>query len=237
MPSSDPSSPEARAAQDLLKQTVAAAALEHITPQLTRDAIVGIGTGTTANFFIDCLAAAKDTFRAAVASSEASRLRLERHGIEVVGLDVAQELAVYVDGADEVDRNNVVIKGGRGALTREKIVTSASREFVCIVDESKLVDRLGGYPLPIEVIALAEPLVARIARALGGTPVPRQGFVTDNGNRIIDVEGLTIDAPFELEAKLDGIPGIVCHGVFATHRPSIVLAASASGVITRPTPT
>ncbi len=222
-------------AQDRLKQQVAAAALEHIADALTSDAFIGIGTGTTANCFIDCLATVKDTFRAAVASSEASRIRLQNHGIEVVGLDVAQELAVYVDGADEVDKDNVVTKGGGGALTREKIVTSASREFVCIVDQSKLVEYLGAYPLPIEVVGLAEPLIERLTREMGGRPVLREGYVTDNGNHIIDVEGLTIEAPFELEAALNAVPGIVCHGLFATHRPAVVLTASDDGIFERRT--
>lgn len=221
--------------QDRLKQKVAAAALEHVADKLTPDAFIGIGTGSTANCFIDCLAAVKDTFRAAVASSEASRIRLQKHGIEVVGLDVAQELIVYVDGADEVDKDNVVTKGGGGALTREKIVTSASREFVCIVDESKLVEYLGAYPLPIEVIGLAEPLIMRMAGEMGGNPVIRDGFVTDNGNRIIDVEGLRIEAPFELETALNAVPGIVCHGLFATHRPAVVLTASEDDIFERRT--
>ena len=220
----------AKAPRDALKQAVAAAAFEAIEPKLTRDAVVGVGTGSTANHFIEALAAARHKFDAAVSSSEASTARLRAHGIQVLDLNAVAAVAIYVDGADEVDPSKALVKGGGGALTREKIVAAAADEFICIVDGSKRVARLGKFPVPVEVIPMARGLVARKLAALGGQPVYRQGFVTDNGNVILDVHGLAIADPDALERDLNNIVGVVAHGIFAAERPDTVLVGTPAGV-------
>ena len=194
------------------------------------DAYVGVGTGSTANFFIDGLAAFKGRIKGAVASSERTAERLRGHGIAVVDLNSIDDLPVYVDGADEVNATLHMIKGGGGALTREKIVAAVARQFVCIADGSKLVPTLGKFPLPVEVIPMAQAQVTRALRVLGGEPTPRPGFVTDNGNIILDVHGLTItDAP-ALETALNQIVGIVTNGLFAHRSADVLLLGMAHGV-------
>ena len=211
-----------------MKRAVAQAAIKYVPV----DCIVGVGTGSTANFFIDELAKIKHKIRGAVASSEASAKRLQGHGIEVLSLNDAGDLPVYVDGADEIPRHLHMIKGGGGALTREKIVAAASRKFICVCDASKLVDVLGKFPLPIEVIPMARSSVARQLVALGGQPKLREGFTTDNGNVILDVHGLQIMNPVELEATLDHIAGVVTNGLFARHAADVLLLGTAEGVKT-----
>lgn len=195
------------------------------------DCVLGVGTGTTANFFIDALAGLRDRFRAAVSSSAASTARLEGCGIRVLDLNDVDTIAVYVDGADEVDPGRALIKGAGGALTREKIVASAAARFLCIVDDSKMVDMLGRSPLPVEVIPMARRLVERTLGALGGQPHHRSGFVTDNGNDIVDIHGLAIPDPSNLEAEINAIPGVVENGVFAREtRPEAILVGTPNGV-------
>jgi ribose 5-phosphate isomerase A len=218
--------------QDQLKRSAAEAALAYIEPKLGPKSIVGVGTGSTTNFFIDALGGIKHKFDAAVSSSEASAERLANHGIHVLDLNAAEQIVVYVDGADEVNPAKQLIKGGGGALTREKIVAASADEFVCIVDESKLVDTLGGFPLPVEVIPMARGLVARAIARLGGVPELREGFVTDNGNLILDVHELQITDPLSLEAALNNIVGVVCNGVFAAQAAHRVLVARAGGTTT-----
>ncbi len=214
--------------QDLQKQRAAEAALEFV-----RDGeVVGVGTGSTVNYFIDALAPHGKRIAGAVSSSEASTRRLRAHGIEVLDLNAAGQLGVYVDGADEATRALELIKGGGGALTREKIVAAASRQFVCIVDEQKVVDRLGRFPLPVEIIPMARSLVARELTRLGGKPVLREGFVTDNGNHILDVHGLDIPDPAALETELNQVPGVVTVGLFARRPADILLVGMADGVVT-----
>ncbi len=212
--------------QDEMKQAVAKAALEHVVP----DTIIGIGTGSTANYFIDFLAQMKGRIAGTVASSVASAERLKKHGIEVFDLNDVDEISVYVDGADETNRRMHLIKGGGGALTREKIVAAASKKFVCIVDQTKVVDVLGKFPLPVEVIPMARSYVARQLVALGGTPVYRDGFVTDNGNVILDVHDLQIMEPVELEQQLNNIVGVVTNGLFAMRPADVVLVGTPDGV-------
>jgi ribose 5-phosphate isomerase A len=210
------------------KQAAAQAALRFIAD----DAVIGVGTGSTVNFFIDALASRRDRIRGAVSSSDASTVRLKAAGIEVLDLNRTGDLEVYVDGADETDHHRRLIKGGGAALTREKIVAAASRKFVCVVDESKVVDVLGRFPLPVEVIPMARSYVARQLIKLGGQPVWREGVVTDNGNQILDVHGLRILDPPALETAVNGIAGVVTVGLFA-HRPAdVVLVGSAAGVRT-----
>ncbi|MEM7220784.1 MAG: ribose-5-phosphate isomerase RpiA [Pseudomonadota bacterium] len=216
--------------QDELKRSAAAAAIERIKPLLSREAIVGIGTGSTANHFIDLLAEHRHQFEAAVASSEASAERLRGHGIEVRDANAVREITVYVDGADEANANRQLIKGGGGALTREKIVAASSDTFICIADESKYVDVLGAYPLPVEVIPMARGLVARELARIGGEPAWRQGVTTDNGNQILDVHGLRIEDPLALERHLNNVVGCVCNGVFAAQAADVLILASPSGV-------
>jgi len=216
--------------QDTLKRSAAQAAVDIIENSLAKDSVVGVGTGSTANFFIDLLAAHKHKFDAAVASSEATQKRLEGHGIRVLGTNAVQEIVVYVDGADEVDPNRMLIKGGGGALTREKIVAASSERFICITDASKQVAVLGAYPLPIEVIPMARGLVARKIVGLGGEPVWREGFITDNGNHILDVHGLRIDEPAKLETHLNNMVGVVCNGIFAAQAADVVVVSKESGV-------
>lgn len=217
-------------AQDTLKRLAAEAALARIEPRLTRKAVVGVGTGSTANCFIDALAAVRHKFDAAVASSEASAERLARQGVAVLDLNAAPAPAVYVDGADEVAPDRCLVKGGGGALTREKIVAASADEFVCIVDESKLVRRLGAFPLPVEVIPMARGLAARALARLGGAPEWRQGFTTDNGNHILDVRRLRIEDPLALEREINNIAGVVCNGLFAVNAADVVLVAGQRGV-------
>lgn len=216
--------------QDQLKQQAAQAAIDHVVPQLQPEDILGVGTGSTVDLFIDLLAAHRGSFRAAVSSSERSTRRLQAAGIEVLDLNAVPGMTWYVDGADEIDAELNMIKGGGGALTREKIVASVADRFVCIVDESKLVERLGHFPLPVEVIPLAREAVARTLRQFGGRPVLRDGFVTDNGGQILDVAGLSLDAPAEIEAMINNIPGVVCCGLFAISGADVALIAGADGM-------
>ena len=212
--------------QNELKKMVAEAALEYVEA----GTIIGVGTGSTANMFIDALARIKGKIDGTVASSVASAERLRGHGIPVLDLNAAGELSVYVDGADESTKHLHLIKGGGGALTREKIVAGAARKFVCIADESKLVDVLGAFPLPIEVIPMARSFVARELVKLGGTPVLREGFTTDNGNVILDIHNLKIMDPVKMEAELNNIPGIVTAGLFAIRPADVLLLGTKDGV-------
>ncbi len=212
--------------QNEKKRMVATAALDHVED----GSIVGVGTGSTANCFIDALATRKGRIRGAVASSEASATRLRAAGIPVFDLNDTGELDVYVDGADEATRERHLVKGGGGALTREKIVAAASAKFVCVIDDSKIVTRLGRFPLPVEVIPLARNQVARALAALGGRPVWRAGFVTDNGNVILDVHGLDIVDPVALEAELNQITGVVTNGLFARRPADLLLVGGDDGV-------
>ena len=212
--------------QNELKRSVAKAAIEYVPG----DSIVGVGTGSTANYFIDELANIKHRVRGAVASSEASAKRLKEHGIEVLTLNEAGDLPVYVDGADEITRHMHMIKGGGGALTREKIVAAASKKFICVCDASKLVDVLGKFPLPVEVIPMARSSVARQLVLMGGQPRLREGFTTDNGNIILDVLGLEILNPADLESQLDHIAGVVTNGIFARRPADVLLLGTPDGV-------
>ena len=209
---------------DEMKRLAAEAALEHV-----RGGIIGVGTGSTVNHFIDLLAGIKHRIEGAVSSSEASTERMRAHGIEVFDLNDVGDLELYVDGADESNRQLHLIKGGGGALTREKIVAAASRRFVCIADESKLVDVLGAFPLPVEVIPMARSYVARQMVALGGNPVWREGFVTDNGNQILDVHGLEILRPTELEQTINNIAGVVTVGIFALRPADVLILGTPEG--------
>ena len=214
--------------QDAMKKSVAEAALKYVEA----GTVIGIGTGSTANFFIDALAEIKHKIEGTVASSVASAERLKKHGIPVLDLNAADDIAIYVDGADEATRFLHLIKGGGGALTREKIVAAASRKFVCIADQSKLVDVLGTFPLPVEVIPMARSYVARQMVKLGGQPVLRQGFTTDNGNLILDVHNLEIIDPPKLEAELNNIAGVVTNGIFALRPADVLLLGTPEGVQT-----
>ena len=204
------------------KKQVAEAALDFVV----EDCIVGVGTGSTANYFIDALAGMKGRIRGAVASSEASAERLRGHGIQVFDLNSVDRIPVYVDGADEVNDYREMIKGGGGALTREKIVAAVADDFICIVDDSKLVKRLGRFPLPVEVIPMARSYVARKLAGLGGQPEYREGFVTDNGNIILDVHNLEIDNPIRMEEEINNIVGVVTNGLFARRPATTVIAPS-----------
>jgi len=216
--------------QDAQKRSAAQAALAYIEPRLTPKTIVGVGTGSTTNFFIDALAEVRHKFDACVSSSEASTERLKVHGVAVLDLNAVDRVEVYVDGADEVNAARQLIKGGGGALTREKIVAASADEFVCIVDESKKVDVLGAYPLPVEVIPMARGLVARAMVRLGGSPELREGFSTDNGNLILDVHDLAITDPAALEAEINNLAGVVTNGIFAAQAAHLVLVATPNGV-------
>jgi ribose 5-phosphate isomerase A len=211
-----------------LKQAAARAAIE----QVPADSVIGVGTGSTADCFIAELTKIKNRIEGAVASSEATAQKLKQGGIRVLDLNAVNELSVYVDGADEVTRHLMMIKGGGGALTREKIVAAVARRFICIADESKLVDRLGRFPLPIEVIAMARGYVSREMVRLGGHPQLREGFITDNGNLILDVHGLEIVNPVELEGRIDHIAGVVCNGLFARRGADMLLLGTPGGVKT-----
>ena len=208
------------------KRLAAAAALEFVTEGM----IVGVGTGSTVNLFIDALAARRDRIAGAVSSSEASTARLKAAGIEVLELNRTGDLELYVDGADETDEHQRLIKGGGAALTREKVVAAASRKFVCIVDDSKLVDVLGRFPLPVEVIPMARSYVARQLTRLGGQPVWRENVTTDNGNQILDVHGLRILDPPALETAINGIAGVVTVGLFAHRRADVVIIGGPTGI-------
>jgi ribose 5-phosphate isomerase A len=214
--------------QNALKLEVAKAAIAYVPD----GGVVGVGTGSTANFFIDELVKIKGRIDGAVASSEASASRLKAGGIHVFDLNAVADLPVYVDGADEVTRHLHMVKGGGGALTREKIVAAVAGEFVCIADESKLKDVLGAFPLPVEVIPMARSYVAREIVKLGGQPQWRQGFITDNGNLILDVHGMKIANPVELEAALNQIVGVVTNGLFARRGADVLLLGTAAGVKT-----
>jgi len=215
-----------------MKQAVAQAAVEYIKPKLGKDSIVGVGTGSTANFFIDALAEVKSLFDGAVASSEATAERLKNHGIPVYDMNSVSEMEVYVDGADEFDGGLNLVKGGGGALTREKIVAAVAKEFVCIVDSTKKVDVLGEFPLPVEVIPMARSQVARELVKLDGMPVWRENFVTDNGNVILDVHDMEIIDPKALETHINGIVGVVTNGLFANRGADVVLMGTENGVET-----
>jgi ribose 5-phosphate isomerase A len=215
--------------QDELKIEVAKAALKYVIPET----IIGVGTGSTANFFIDQLATIKSSINGAVASSVATANRLEGHGINVVDLNEVEEISVYIDGADESDKQLNLIKGGGGALTREKIVAAVSKQFVCIADESKLVNVMGNFPLPVEVIPMSTSYVKRqIIKSIGGIPVLREDFITDNGNLILDIHDLNIEEPKILENTLNNIAGLVTNGLFAIRSADILLLGSESGVKT-----
>ena len=215
------------ATQDELKQQVAKAAVEYV-----KGGIIGVGTGSTANFFIDELAQVKHKIEGAVASSEGTAERLRKHGIQVFDLNDVSGLDIYVDGADEITEHMHMLKGGGGALTREKIVAACAKSFICICDASKLVHVLGKFPLPVEVIPMARSQVARELVKLGGQPKLREGFVTDNGNVILDVAGLDIVDPVALESKINQIAGVVTNGLFAARPASVLLLATADGVRT-----
>ena len=210
--------------QDDLKKQAAEAALAYV-----EGGVIGVGTGSTVNHFIDALAGIKGRIEGAVSSSEVSTERLKRHGIPVFDLNAVGELALYVDGADESNGRLELIKGGGGALTREKIVAAASRKFVCIADESKLVEVLGRFPLPVEVIPMARSYVARELVRLGGTPVWREGFVTDNGNLILDVQNLEITDPKGLEQQINAIAGVVTVGIFALRPADVLILGAVQG--------
>lgn len=216
--------------QHEMKQAVARAARDYVAAHLPAGAILGVGTGSTANCFIDEIATIKNHLGGTVASSEATRQRLEGHGIRVLDLNDVEHIDIYVDGADEIDPRLCMIKGGGGALTREKIVAAVANTFVCICDISKYVTTLGHFPLPVEVIPMAHAYVARQLGQLGGVPKLREGFITDNGNLILDVHGLHIDQPTALESRIDGITGVVSNGLFARRGADVLLLATTSTV-------
>lgn len=213
--------------QDEMKQAVARAAIDYV-----KSGIIGVGTGSTANYFIDELAKVKARIDGAVASSEATATRLKSHGIPVLDLNSVGSMDIYVDGADEITRHFHMIKGGGGALTREKIVAACAKSFVCVADQSKLVDVLGKFPLPVEVIPMARSYVARELVKLGGQPTLREGFTTDNGNVILDVRGLNILDPVALETEINQITGVVTNGLFARRPANVLLLGTDSGVKT-----
>ena len=225
--------------QDELKQLVGQAAADYVNANVPEGAIVGVGTGSTANCFIDALAANKSRYRGAVSSSLATTARLQSHGFKVLDLNEIDSLPVYVDGADEIDHSGAMIKGGGGALTREKIVASVSDVFVCIADATKRVDVLGQFPLPVEVVPMARTAIGRRVTALGGVPVVRvtkdgAAFITDNGNEIIDIKGLKIVDPRALEAQINAWPGVVTVGLFAERGADLCLLGTDTGVETTP---
>ena len=209
------------------KKLAAQAAIEYVPA----GSIVGVGTGSTVNYFIDELAKIKNRIEGAVSSSEASTQRLKDHGIEVFDLNSVNDVPVYIDGADESNENLQLIKGGGGALTREKIIAQMAKKFVCIADETKLVDVLGAFPLPVEVIPMARSMIARELVKRGGQPVYRDGFVTDNGNQILDVHNLRIMEPAKLEAELNDLPGVVTVGIFALRPADVLILGTADGDI------
>jgi ribose 5-phosphate isomerase A len=216
--------------QDQLKQRVATSALELIKPQLDRDTVLGIGTGSTVNFLIDQLGEVRNLFDGAVASSEATAERLQKQGIPVYDLNAITRLPFYLDGADECNEQLQLIKGGGAALTREKIVAAVAEQFICIADESKFVHRLGNFPLPVEVIPMARSYVARQLVKLGGNPVYREGVVTDNGNIVLDIYDFPIPQPVNIEQAINNIDGVVCNGLFAKRPADLLLLGSSDGV-------
>ncbi|AOY93537.1 ribose 5-phosphate isomerase A [Cupriavidus sp. USMAA2-4] len=221
--------------QDELKALVAQAAADYVKQEVPQGAVLGVGTGSTANLFIDAVAAFKDRFAGAVSSSEASTRRLQQHGFTVLDLNEVDEIPVYVDGADEIDASGAMIKGGGGALTREKIVASVAARFVCIADGSKLVEAMGAFPLPVEVVPMARAAVARRLAALGGQPklrMTKEGgiYKTDNGNVILDVAGLRITDPKGMEADINQLPGVVTVGLFALRGADVLLLGTQDGV-------
>jgi ribose 5-phosphate isomerase A len=216
--------------QDEMKRAVAQAALDYIRPKLERDSVIGIGTGSTANCFIDALGLIKGEIYATVASSEASADKLRQYGIPVYDLNSVDRVDVYVDGADESNRQLHLIKGGGAALTREKIVAAVADEFVCICDQSKLVETLGGFPLPVEVIPMARSHVARELVKLGGDPIYREGVLTDNGNIILDVYNFLIEEPLRVENDINAIVGVVSNGLFAHRAADLLLLGHEHGV-------
>ncbi|MDP2752023.1 MAG: ribose-5-phosphate isomerase RpiA [Rhodocyclaceae bacterium] len=215
-----------------LKQNVARAAADYVAAHLSMEGVLGVGTGSTANAFIEALAPLKGRIGAAVASSMATETRLKAIGIPVVDLNSAGDIELYVDGADEITRHLAMIKGGGGALTREKIVAACARTFVCIADETKLVEVLGQFPLPVEVIPMARSYVARQLVKMGGQPVLREGFLTDNGNIILDVRGLSLVDPSAMESQINQIVGVVTNGIFARRGANVLLLGTAHGVKT-----
>lgn len=219
--------------QNQLKKSVAQAAADYVAQNLQSGAILGVGTGSTANLFIDALAPIKEKIRGAVASSESTARKLTELGIPLVNLNDIDSMPIYVDGADEIDASFAMIKGGGGALTREKIIADVADIFVCIADASKCVSTLGQFPLPIEVIPMASAQVARALRKLGGTPKLREGFVTDNGNHILDVSGLSITDPVAFETSINQIVGTVTNGLFARRGADVLLLGTLNGVETR----
>lgn len=226
-------SPEQQAA---LKQSVAIAAADYVASNLSKGSILGVGTGSTANLFIDAIAPMRDKIRGAVASSKATAERLALIGIPLCDLNDVDSIPIYVDGADEIDPGFAMIKGGGGALTREKIIADVADQFVCIADASKCVDVLGHFPLPVEVIPMAVAQVARAMRKLGGNPILREGFITDNGNQILDVSGLAITDPVAFETTLNQIVGTVTNGLFARRGADVLLLGTPQGVETRTRP-
>ncbi|MDW3680710.1 ribose-5-phosphate isomerase RpiA [Cupriavidus sp. CV2] len=221
--------------QDELKALVAQAAADYVKEVVPAGSVLGVGTGSTANLFIDAVAAFKERFAGAVSSSEASTRRLQQHGFKVLDLNEVDEIPVYVDGADEIDASGAMIKGGGGALTREKIVASVAKRFVCIADGSKLVDVMGAFPLPVEVIPMARAAVARQLAAFGGQPrlrMTKEGgiFKTDNGNVILDVAGLKIGNPKSMEEAINHMPGVVTVGLFALRGADVLLLGTPDGV-------
>ena len=218
--------------QDEMKRAVAQAALDYVRPKIDDDTVLGIGTGSTVNLFIDCLAEIRGLITATVASSEAAAERLKSHGIPVYDLNAVDQVDFYIDGADESNHALQLIKGGGAALTREKIVTAVAREFICIADESKLVHTLGEFPLPVEVVPMARSHVARELVKLGGDPVYREGVMTDNGNIILDVYNFSIPQPLATEQKINGITGVVTNGLFALKPADVLLLGTPEGVKT-----
>ena len=214
--------------QDEMKKAAAYAALAYVE----KNSIVGVGTGSTVKHFIDALATIKNDIKGAVSSSDDSTKKLQAYGIEVFDLNEVSELSIYVDGADEINPYKDMIKGGGAALTREKIVSAVADQFICILDNTKSVDILGAFPLPVEVIPMARSYVARELIKLGGNPVYRQGVLTDNGNIILDVHNLSISEPLKLETQINAIVGVVCNGLFANRGADVVLIGSPEGVIT-----
>lgn len=218
--------------QNQMKKAVAQAAADYVEKHLAAGSVLGVGTGSTANLFIECLAPFRDRIASTVASSEETRRRLEALGILVEDLNMVSEVSIYVDGADETNAQLHLIKGGGGALTREKIIAAVAREFVCIADESKYVPTLGKFPLPVEVIPMARSHVARTVVKLGGDPVYREGFITDNGNQIIDVHNLVIADPIALEQQLNQITGVVTNGLFAARPADLLILGTREGIRT-----
>lgn len=218
--------------QDDLKRAVGIAAADYIKPYLQDDTVIGVGTGSTANCFIDALAEYKHLFDGAVASSEHSAQRLREHGIPVYDLNAVDQFEFYIDGADEINHHLEMIKGGGAALTREKIVAAVARQFICVADASKRVEHLGTFPLPVEVIPMARSYVARELVKLGGDPVYREGVITDNGNRILDVHHLNIASPMAMEESINQITGVVTNGLFARRPADVLLLGTVDGVQT-----